>query len=619
MATLQRLLRNLWAHERPRHYLVFGSVAITLACLAITLVQQIELPTSHAIGGADPGATAVDDTMVRQINGMADEPGGVATAGLQIHEPALLAHSGHRAEDNFITVLDANDNEQDCVNPHVDRVDYQVDVVDGIELVTLTAGDHPPEEDVERPDWLARAAGETEPTGPATDPGLSSIPDETPPSAPDRLLELTPPASGDQPAASPHTHGETATVDQLLNESPWLPWPAASDAPQQLQPTAPEPAPSVESDWQLQPYSPAAAAASTAAQLQLGASGAEQPSALPEMVPFAAEPVVAGRLQAPHVAVQVAPVGLPPESRQHVASMVQRAIGQAERGAMYLSRQQLLESLRSLSWMLDRSVGGREHDKALSEALLALDEADDFSLTRVDHQSNTDLDNFIMGHGTDVLKHAVAPNPMEARDAYYDYARETLIAATGSEPIAAQALYALARVEAGLRARAPRGQHKGPRELPLYEAALAIHPQHSVAANELGVALARDGQLQRAVRWFLHSAKWNADPRTLANLSKVYSQLGNHRAASQLQQKLAASSYLPSPDVRTIPLMTLEQFNAELRGHGVDRIPVAARAGRPFNTQPAGYAPAAPQPAKSPVSELARRLFSGTSTRSRSR
>jgi hypothetical protein len=259
---------------------------------------------------------------------------------------------------------------------------------------------------------------------------------------------------------------------------------------------------------------------------------------------------------------------LPIETSQHVADIVRGAVRQAQHGALYSARSQLIKGIRAIARALDAQAGGQAHSVALAEALRAVDEADDFQFRGRQYEADVAIESFVSGHVTPVLKLAIDAGPespglnsLQAREEYYNFARQRLFVASGQAPVAAMAYYALGRVESKLRSSLLRN-NGAPREIVLYEAALMIEPNHSLAANELGIAFVRDGQLQMAARYFQHSAQLSPSPTTLTNLAKVYERLGDQQAHRAVQQQLVAVGPRGvAPGHTAVQLVTMQEFS----------------------------------------------------------
>ena len=255
--------------------------------------------------------------------------------------------------------------------------------------------------------------------------------------------------------------------------------------------------------------------------------------------------------------------GLRPETRRHVLKRINEAVKLAERGAAYSARSQLIECIRWISQNLDAAAGGRDHLTALAEGMRALDEADDFFHGGAEFEADLEVESYVAGHATEILKGQRNLSPVSAVEAYYAHARERLLAASGGESIAGKAYYALGRLENRLRREAPDARKGGPRAIPLYEVSLSINPKNSICANELGVALAREGQLKKSVAALAKSARLVPNRTTLANLEKVYDQLGDPSAAQRVRNTVNRTPSIPGGKNRPVlRLVSQEEFFA---------------------------------------------------------
>ncbi len=287
--------------------------------------------------------------------------------------------------------------------------------------------------------------------------------------------------------------------------------------------------------------------------------------------------------------------------QEKIKSELTTAVSMAERNALYAARSRLIACLRMVARLRDAQANVDLHSTALAAAFLALDEADDFDDQGVQYQADVLTRNYIAGHQTTILKSAPTPSAVRARSAYYRFARQKLIEAAGAQSISAELLYVLGRVEGELTKKMREShQRRAPRELPLFEAAVAVNPGHYIAANELGVALARTGDYRRSAIAFEHSARIRSTPEVLANLEYVSRHLGDHQTAAQVRQQLAGQPTM-SAMMPVVSVVSLEAFNripasgaenpASLAAHGQP----SGRPGAAVGASSGAY-PCAPQP-----------------------
>ncbi len=273
----------------------------------------------------------------------------------------------------------------------------------------------------------------------------------------------------------------------------------------------------------------------------------------PEVVPGPqADPAEAAGAAPTYTRLQLLPIGLPPQVAVRTEQMSREAIGLADRGALYASRQQFLRIMRVTCQSLDAQIGRSVHSTALVRGLRALEEADDFSLTADSPAADVHLKGFIAGHRTPILKDADHSRltALTAMQQYYKYAHEQLALAGNDEPISSDALYSLGRIEALLSEQEPTASQGGPKALALYHAALTVYPNNAQAANELGVMLARRGRWRESYRALMKANEVAPTAASLTNLAKVEQQLGNamgaRYAAQQAIQLREVESQQPS-------------------------------------------------------------------------
>ncbi|WP_460165072.1 polysaccharide biosynthesis/export family protein [Thermostilla marina] len=236
------------------------------------------------------------------------------------------------------------------------------------------------------------------------------------------------------------------------------------------------------------------------------------------------------------------PAGRPvPRSVQLEAAAVEadrlsrRGYELAGRKALFAARLQFVEALHVLADALDREAGTRKHAKSLAAALAALDEAEDFLPEPGRFTDLDDLEIIIGAHQTRVLKEASLDGltPLDAFRQYLTFAQEQLASATSGEVAGSMALRGLGKVYVALAddptriTRAPEAK-----AMTLYQAALMAWPENYMAANDLGVLLARGGRWNEARAVLERSVAIRPSAAALRNLAYVYGKLGSERLAS---------------------------------------------------------------------------------------
>ena len=208
----------------------------------------------------------------------------------------------------------------------------------------------------------------------------------------------------------------------------------------------------------------------------------------------------------------------------------------ADRGALFAARAEFITALRLVAQGLDAEYRTSNHSRALAAGLAAVEEAGDFVPDNSRLEAHLDLPSIIGSHVTPVLKNANKTElaPMLCVQCYLSFAQEQLAAAVGREIAGSMALCALGKVYGTLAMqRNPAARAAEPKAVTFYQAALLVYPGNFMAANELGVLYARNGNyaaaraaLEHSVRVHQHAAGWR-------NLAVVYRQLGHADLAAQ--------------------------------------------------------------------------------------
>jgi tetratricopeptide (TPR) repeat protein len=214
---------------------------------------------------------------------------------------------------------------------------------------------------------------------------------------------------------------------------------------------------------------------------------------------------------------------------QRADELTRHGFSLAERGAYYSARADFIQALRLISQALDVQAGGQSHSQSLADGLQALKEADDFAPRGSRLEADLDLAMVVSGHRTPVLKETdlAHTTPLEALQRYYTYAQDQLANAGGHQPAASMALYGFGKLHMAFSEQSADAQKlNGPKAMALHQAALLVDAKNYLAANELGVLLARYGQLQDARSVLLHGVTVGRQPDAWHNLSVVHQRLG---------------------------------------------------------------------------------------------
>jgi tetratricopeptide (TPR) repeat protein len=220
---------------------------------------------------------------------------------------------------------------------------------------------------------------------------------------------------------------------------------------------------------------------------------------------------------------------------------IERAFALTEKGASYSARNELRRALRAVAQAIDAYAGTTRHSQHLVQGLQALAEAEDFQKGASSAERGVHVPSLVATHRTPALKDRdVSRMPaLVAMQRYYTFAQEQLELAAGGAPVASRLLYALGKVQVALSEQdAAAATAFGPKAMAYYQAALMVNPANHQAANELGVLLARFGQLQDARTVLQHSVALHGEAETWHNLVVVHQRLGEWDLAERARFEL---------------------------------------------------------------------------------
>jgi tetratricopeptide (TPR) repeat protein len=286
---------------------------------------------------------------------------------------------------------------------------------------------------------------------------------------------------------------------------------------------------------------------------QAGLAGppSAESSPAPSVYPSAPEPapVAAGAypaMPAPRDPALMQPVA------ERAAHLSDRGFAMAHKGMLYAARAELIQALQLVAQALDVQTGTAVHAAALANGLTALEEAGDFRAPPGQAASVIDVGQVALGHRTPLLKDhpdAASLSPVVAQQQYLAYSQAQLALAVGNERVASHTLYRLGKLEAALAAHddTPQALH-GPQAMVFHQAALSVDGANYLAANELGVLLARYGQLAEARKLLVHSVSVRPQVETWHNLAVVHRRLGEEDLAKKAdyERSLLAKQAGPS-------------------------------------------------------------------------
>jgi len=233
---------------------------------------------------------------------------------------------------------------------------------------------------------------------------------------------------------------------------------------------------------------------------------------------------------------------------------IRRGFELAGRRAYFAARAEFVGALRLISQGLDAQHRTTAHSRSLAAGLTALKEAEDFYPAGSRLEADLDLSSIIGGHRTPVLKEASTKDltPMLALKSYFTFAQEQLASSAGQEVAGSMALHALGKLHAAVAMEGGGMQAAEPKAMTFYQAALLVCPRNYMASNDLGVLLARCGNLREAEAALQHSLSIHRQPTGWQNLATVYEQLGQMELARQARLQSTATGYAEATRRQTL-------------------------------------------------------------------
>ncbi|HUG69580.1 MAG TPA: hypothetical protein VMM76_17645 [Pirellulaceae bacterium] len=220
---------------------------------------------------------------------------------------------------------------------------------------------------------------------------------------------------------------------------------------------------------------------------------------------------------------------------QRADAMIDRGFQLGEKGAYYSAQTEFKQALRTVAQAMDAHFGGSHYSEALAGGWLALEEAGDFS-AQSQRGPVVDVGLIVNSHQTTLLKdyELKGVSPVLATQHYFSFAQERLVEACGRAPVASRALHGLGKIHMVLGEKSSSAERlHGPKAMAFQQAALTTDPGNYLAANELGVLLARYGKLHEARSVLQHAVALYPLPETWQNLSVVHQRLGEASLAAQ--------------------------------------------------------------------------------------
>jgi tetratricopeptide (TPR) repeat protein len=192
-----------------------------------------------------------------------------------------------------------------------------------------------------------------------------------------------------------------------------------------------------------------------------------------------------------------------------------------------------------------------------------LEEADDFIPRGAAIPAEARIERLVATHRTTVLKSSAAGvTPLQAVQQYYTHAQEQLAAAVRPSPEGSRALSALGKLYLEMDREPGRlatdAKTKG---LACQQAALLVDPNNALAANELGVQLAREARFEEAREWLRHSVRVKPSAETWNNLAAVHTSLGEAQLADAARTQSVSLARRQGGAVAGSPVVQVKQLS----------------------------------------------------------
>ena len=208
----------------------------------------------------------------------------------------------------------------------------------------------------------------------------------------------------------------------------------------------------------------------------------------------------------------------------------------ARRGAAFTARQEFFAALRIVAQAADSQVGSVHHTRCLKEAIVAMREAEDFFISDTESQMIVNVRQILEDHTSPVIDPTAANNltPIQALQQYYGFAQARIREACGTNVVSGEALYCLGKLHSLLAKHDPKQDPLNiAKAIVFHKVALDANPANYQSANELGVLLAKSGQMNEAVHLLRRSLKIRQTPQTWKNLADLHARQGQTTLAAK--------------------------------------------------------------------------------------
>ncbi len=299
---------------------------------------------------------------------------------------------------------------------------------------------------------------------------------------------------------------------------------------------------------------------------------------------------------------------LPESAAQQAAHHIEYGKSLSRRGASFAAKQELFSALRVIAQANDASIGGNNFSTALGRGIMIMKEAEDFVVRNPQSSVALDVAKVIDSHRSKVISanEAASMTPAQAMQRYYTVAQEQLDFAGGRNVVSAEAFFCLGKLQTALmKTQTVPGPLDTAKAIVYHQVALQSDNNHFRSANELGVLLAKTGQLERSTELFKQSLIANPTTQGWQNLAKAHTRLGEQRLAQLAHSEaVVASQVQVASSSAGIQWMPAAQFVAQAPVQYEDRV-----ATKPGDLPPSRLPPKEEDPEPKSLSDRIKDLF----------
>lgn len=264
-------------------------------------------------------------------------------------------------------------------------------------------------------------------------------------------------------------------------------------------------------------------------------------------------------------AVESAKAQLTESVAQAAAHHIEYGKSLSRRGAVFAARQEFFAALAMIAHDHDSQVGGTDHGTALRRGVQAIREAGDFLADDAENQIGLNVRHVIETHSTQIISQREADDivPVEAMQRYFSFAQQQLTFAGGHNVVSAEALFCLGKLHSAMAQHQPE-QLDVAKAIVYHRASLENDPRNYRSANELGVLLARSGQLEKSRDLLKKSLTIRPATRAWQNLAAVHQRLGEQQLAqlAASESAITANQELTVASSSPIRWLPAGEFNA---------------------------------------------------------